>query len=151
MVPYNNLGEWPSYEELKDRIAELEAQLAAMTDERNELQRERQEQIDIIMSNPVTCINGITHPAKETQYDDCLYCYVNGLRQQLAAAQERTMAIRIIFDGPPGPDAGQFVEVETDTGESISIGEWIDRKDGYWALRIAKLPAPPEQEDTDDH
>jgi len=68
-----------------------------------------------------------------------------------AAAQERTMAIRIIFDGPPGPDAGQFVEVETDTGESISIGEWIDRKDGYWALRIAKLPAPPEQEDTDDH
>ncbi len=64
-----------------------------------------------------------------------------------AAAQERTMAIRIIFDGPPGPDAGQFVEVETDTGESISIGEWIDRKDGYWALRIAKLPAPPEQED----
>ena len=61
------------------------------------------------------------------------------------------MAIRIIFDGPPGPDAGQFVEVETDTGESISIGEWIDRKDGYWALRIAKLPAPPEQEDTDDH
>ena len=73
------------------------------------------------------------------------------LEQQLAAAQERTMAIRIIFDGPPGPDAGQFVEVETDTRESISIGEWIDRKDGYWALRIAKLPAPPEQEDTDDH
>ena len=73
------------------------------------------------------------------------------LEAQLAAAQERTMAIRIIFDGPPGPDAGQFVEVETDTGESISIGEWIDLKDGYWALRIAKLPAPPEQEDTDDH
>jgi len=71
---------------------------------------------------------------------------VQELEAQLAAAQERTMAIRIIFDGPPGPDAGQFVEVETDTGESISIGEWIDRKDGYWALRIAKLPAPPEQE-----
>ena len=69
------------------------------------------------------------------------------LEAALTAAQERTMAIRIIFDGPPGPDAGQFVEVETDTGESISIGEWIDRKDGYWALRIAKLPAPPEQED----
>lgn len=73
--------------------------------------------------------------------------HIRELEAQLAAAQERTMAIRIIFDGPPGPDAGQFVEVETDTGESISIGEWIDRKDGYWALRIAKLPAPPEQEE----
>jgi len=73
------------------------------------------------------------------------------LEAALTAAKERTMAIRIIFDGPPGPDAGQFVEVETDTGESISIGEWIDRKDGYWALRIAKLPAPPEQEDTDEN
>jgi len=78
---------------------------------------------------------------------DRAIAYIAALEQQLAAAQERTMAIRIIFDGPPGPDAGQFVEVETDTGESISIGEWIDRKDGYWALRIAKLPAPPEQED----
>ena len=76
---------------------------------------------------------------------------IEKLVEQLAAAQERTMAIRIIFDGPPGPDAGQFVEVETDTRESISIGEWIDRKDGYWALRIAKLPAPPEQEADHDN
>lgn len=44
--------------------------------------------------------------------------------------------IDIVFDGPPGPTAGRFVEVEDDSGKSISFGEWIERDDGYWALRI---------------
>jgi hypothetical protein len=44
--------------------------------------------------------------------------------------------IDIVFDGPPGPEAGRFVEVENDTGASISIGEWVQRPDGYWVLRI---------------
>jgi len=48
-------------------------------------------------------------------------------------------AINIIFDGPPGHDAGRFVEVETDEGKSIKVGEWI-QKGNYWALRIDKLP-----------
>ena len=48
--------------------------------------------------------------------------------------------INIIFDGPPGPDGAQFVEVETDDGKSINVGEWIERDDGLWALRITKLP-----------
>ena len=47
-----------------------------------------------------------------------------------------TQAINIIFDGPPGPEAGRFVEVETDDGKSIKIGEWEERPDGMWALRI---------------
>lgn len=46
-------------------------------------------------------------------------------------------AINIVFDGPPGPEAGRFVEVELDDGRSISVGEWIERLDGMWALRIA--------------
>lgn len=50
------------------------------------------------------------------------------------------MPINVIFDGPPGPEAGRFVEVETDDGESICVGEWIERPDGYWALRITELP-----------
>jgi hypothetical protein len=50
--------------------------------------------------------------------------------------------INIIFDGAPGPAAGRFVEVETDEGKSVNVGEWIDRKDGTWALRIA--PVVPE-------
>jgi hypothetical protein len=51
-----------------------------------------------------------------------------------------TKAINIVFDGPPGPEAGRFVEVETDDGESIKIGEWEERPDGLWALRITQLP-----------
>ena len=130
-------GELVYYDAVAARISELEAQLAAKDEELR-----------------------LNDEAWEIHHKDCceelgdlqqqlsaMTAERDSLQQQLAAAQERTMAIRIIFDGPPGPDAGQFVEVETDTGESISIGEWIDRKDGYWALRIAKLPAPPEQED----
>jgi hypothetical protein len=51
-------------------------------------------------------------------------------------------AINIIFDGPPSHNSGRFVEVENDQGESISIGEWIERDDGYWSLRISSLPQP---------
>ena len=44
--------------------------------------------------------------------------------------------VDIVFDGPPGPVAGRFVEVEDESGASISIGEWIERADGFWALRV---------------
>ena len=44
--------------------------------------------------------------------------------------------IDIVFDGPPGPISGRFIEVEDSTGASIAYGEWIDRKDGTWALRM---------------
>ena len=44
--------------------------------------------------------------------------------------------IDIVFDGPPCHESGRFVEVE-DMGErSITIGEWLQRDDGYWVLRI---------------
>lgn len=51
-----------------------------------------------------------------------------------------TSAINIVFDGPPAPESGRFVEVETDDGYSINAGDWIERPDGLWALRITKLP-----------
>jgi len=53
-----------------------------------------------------------------------------------------------VFDGPPGPEAGRFVEVEDANGNSIRFGEWIERDDGTWALRITReeiarvLPSP---------
>ena len=47
--------------------------------------------------------------------------------------------INIIFDGPPSHESGRFVEVETDDGKSINAGEWIERADGFWALRITSL------------
>ncbi len=49
-------------------------------------------------------------------------------------------AINIIFDGPPSHESGRFVGVETDDGKSINAGEWIERGDGLWALRITSLP-----------
>lgn len=52
-------------------------------------------------------------------------------------------AINIIFDGPPSHESGRFVEVETDDGKSIKIGEWIQKRVGYWALRITELPDLP--------
>jgi len=51
-----------------------------------------------------------------------------------------TFAINIVFDAPPGPTSGRFIEVENDEGESINIGEWLQRPDGLWSLRIESLP-----------
>jgi hypothetical protein len=50
--------------------------------------------------------------------------------------------INLIFDGPPAPESGRFVEVETDDGYSISLGQWLERPDGYWTLRIEKVHIP---------
>ena len=46
--------------------------------------------------------------------------------------------IAIVFDGPPGPEAGRFVEVEQD-GRSIKFGEWEEQADGYWNLNLVEL------------
>jgi len=47
-----------------------------------------------------------------------------------------TQVIDVVFDGPPGPEAGRFIEVEDADGKSISIGEWITRLDGWCVLRL---------------
>ena len=58
--------------------------------------------------------------------------------------------VDIVFDGPPGPESGRFVEVEDANGRSIRLGEWVARPDGYWALRIpagAAVSAKKEEGD----
>ena len=45
-----------------------------------------------------------------------------GTEHAEAAADESLLYI--IFDGPPGPEAGRFVEVETAGGRSVNAGEW---------------------------
>ena len=42
----------------------------------------------------------------------------------------------VVFDGPPGPEAGRFVEVEDEREHGVSVGQWVDRGNGLWALRI---------------
>jgi len=60
--------------------------------------------------------------------------------EKVTVRTKMKQAINIIFDGPPSHEAGRFVEVELDNGKSINVGQWIDREDGYWALRITDLP-----------
>lgn len=48
--------------------------------------------------------------------------------------------IDIVFDRPPGPEAPRLIEVEDASGRSIRAGEWLQREDGYWVLRISGLP-----------
>jgi len=43
--------------------------------------------------------------------------------------------IRIVFDGPPGPEGGRFIEVVGVTGESFQLGEWVEAGE-YWYLEI---------------
>lgn len=57
----------------------------------------------------------------------------------VAAAENEAAGLHIVFDGPPGPEAGRFVEVETPDGRSVNAGEWHQRPDGYWELRIARM------------
>ena len=52
-----------------------------------------------------------------------------------------TTYVDIVFDGPPGPESGRFVEVEDASGKSIRLGEWLQRPDGSWALRIPAVGA----------
>lgn len=58
-----------------------------------------------------------------------------------------TKHVDIVFDGPPGPTSGRFIEVEDENRHSIRFGEWIERDDGYWVLRIPMEPphAPPSR------
>ena len=39
----------------------------------------------------------------------------------------------VVFDGPPAPEAGRFIEVETAEGKSVRAGEWEQDGD-YWYL-----------------
>jgi hypothetical protein len=60
------------------------------------------------------------------------------------AANALSRTIDIVFDGPPAPEAGRFVEVEDESGRSVDVGTWVERPDGYWALRIRIPLESPE-------
>lgn len=42
----------------------------------------------------------------------------------------------IVFDGDPTLPEGTFVEIESPSGTGVKVGTWIDRGDGFWALRL---------------
>lgn len=47
-----------------------------------------------------------------------------------------TETIDIVFDGPPAHESGRFVDTCDLNGEPIGVGEWVDRENDLWALRI---------------
>jgi hypothetical protein len=54
--------------------------------------------------------------------------------------------VDVVFDGPPSHESGRFIECEDARGHGIRAGEWIDRGNGYWALRIpTNIPAPASE------
>jgi hypothetical protein len=61
-----------------------------------------------------------------------------------AAAMSLTRRIDGVFDGPPSHNPGRFVEVEDEAGRSVNVGEWVERPDGYWALRFVIAANLPE-------
>ena len=58
-------------------------------------------------------------------------------------------ALHIVFDGPPSHESGRFVECETPDGKSVNAGEWFERQNGFWELRV-KQPTPHSDEDLID-
>lgn len=56
--------------------------------------------------------------------------------------------VDIVFDGPPGPEAGRFVEAESPAGRSVRAGEWIEPGvgDEYWRLRMPVVLDPEATE-----
>lgn len=61
---------------------------------------------------------------------------IKGLNEQLQALV-KTETIDIVFSGGgDGSGPGEFVEVEDQNGSGISVGDWIEREDGYTVLRI---------------
>lgn len=44
--------------------------------------------------------------------------------------------VDVVLDGGAGPVSGRFVETEGPYEVGVGIGEWIDRGNGLWALRI---------------
>jgi hypothetical protein len=63
------------------------------------------------------------------------------LRIDRMLAETSQSYLDIVFDGPPGPESGRFIEVEDPQGRSTGFGEWMQRPDGYWVLRFDDVRA----------
>lgn len=94
---------------------------------------------------------GRSHDASPAAVAAGEFCDVNGLEPprdrwnanlthptEPVDAREQAIGdiIDIVFDGPPGPAPGRFVEVESPPGTSISFGSWVQREGEMWALRL---------------
>lgn len=42
----------------------------------------------------------------------------------------------LVFDVSPSSPENQFIEAEDDAGKSFNVGEWSERANGTWQLRV---------------
>jgi hypothetical protein len=83
--------------------------------------------------------NGTPHLSQSIGADGITeFKAVEDAARALSQQREQGDFIDVVFDGPPSHDSGRFVEVENTQGGSIRVGEWIDRGNGLWALRIPR-------------
>ena len=75
-------------------------------------------------------------PDAEKVQDFHLQFMVDALNEKVVRDSVTDKTIDVVFDGPPDHESGRFIEVEDANGKSITIGEWIKRGDGNWALRL---------------
>ena len=71
-----------------------------------------------------------------TTYLSARATLVGEIERQGWRAQPEAEHINVVFDRGPGPWPQQLIDVEDDQGRSVTAGEWIERDDGTWALRI---------------
>jgi len=130
------------------RAEALEAALRGLLKhaERNECQHEETERLGLNWTRCRACgrewadDRGGFQPYVEPQAFAAAY-------EALAATPPADLTqpeIHIVFDGPPGTEAGRFVEVENAAGRSIWIGRWEERG-GYWHLIIGATDATPTE------
>ena len=79
----------------------------------------------------------------EQEYDACPGPQHHYMDARLVAGQLAACALVLVLDGPPGPDGGRFVDVETADGRSVMAAAWRQR-DGLW--RLGPFFAGPEKE-----
>ena len=61
----------------------------------------------------------------------------------LVEVDEHTL-VDVVFDGVSSQNS-VFVEVETLDGAGVRAGEWMERDDGYWVLRMLVVLPRPDQ------
>jgi hypothetical protein len=65
--------------------------------------------------------------------------------EEADAVAGRLRDLTLLIDGPPGPEAGRFVDVVDSDGAGVRLGDWYETPDGLWALDFrAVLPEPRE-------
>lgn len=107
--------------------------LASMSSRREELLAKLDDVVEGRWSTWNTFANDFEHGHERAAVCDAQQAV---MLAAAASAYPMSETIDVVFDGPPGHESGRFIEVENIDGASVGIGEWIDRGNGMWALRI---------------